>query len=360
VWSRRVLQAAAIGCLTVLLFVFLEGAASLTLFLHGLWNDVEKTSLTEQRHTRYDSELGWVSLPNIRVDDMYGPGKHLVTNGRGFRNVDEVDVHESPGRRRVICSGDSFTLGFGVSNDETWCSLLGQLEERWEPVNMGQGGYGVDQAYLWHARDGSDLDRTVHLFAFIGDDFNRMQSDHFLGYGKPVMILENSALKTANTPVPQTSSVSRWAVQNGHLFRRLRVVDATSRVVRRLSGDGQRSEPVDGGNQEERTSGVARAVFDSLLAENQSKGAALVLLLLPTPWDYHSDVYEQWHRLVRDYAETNNVLLIDMIDELRSLDETAATQLFFSWGEVGAPHFNEEGNRWVAQHVSERISRWLE
>ena len=75
----------------------------------------------------------------------------------------------------------STTIILGVSYSQS-------LDPRLETLNMGQGGYGVDQAYLWYKRDAAKFEHQVHLLAFITDDFVRMQSDRFRGYGKPVIM----------------------------------------------------------------------------------------------------------------------------------------------------------------------------
>jgi hypothetical protein len=182
-----------------MLLVGVEGLASFAL----LARDMRKTSgLAERRHTKYDSDLGWVNGPGVHITDMYGPGVYLRTNAQGFRNDHDVDPAVPAGKFRVICSGDSFTLGFGVDNDHTWCHLLSVLDPRIEAVNMGQGGYGVDQAYLWYKRDGAKLATNLHLLAFVTEDFPRMQSDKFLGFGKPTLALEHDSLVVKNVPVP--------------------------------------------------------------------------------------------------------------------------------------------------------------
>ena len=81
-------------------------------------------SIAERRHTKYDPDLGWVNGPNIHIPNMYGPGVYLKTNSQGFRNNYDFDTAVPNGKYRIICSGDSFTLGYGVDNDHTWCQLL--------------------------------------------------------------------------------------------------------------------------------------------------------------------------------------------------------------------------------------------
>lgn len=58
---------------------------------------------------------------------------------RGDRDV-------PPGRYASSARGGSFTLGYGVGDADTWCALLQTIDPRLETVNMGQAGYGLDQA----------------------------------------------------------------------------------------------------------------------------------------------------------------------------------------------------------------------
>src|SRR5262245_36434568 len=104
-----------------LLLVIVEGLASYGLFIRFV---MMTNIVAERRHTKYDPELGWVNEPNVDIPDMYGPGIYLRTNGQGFRNNHSVSPAVPAKKARIICSGDSFTLGYGVDNDHTWCSRL--------------------------------------------------------------------------------------------------------------------------------------------------------------------------------------------------------------------------------------------
>ncbi len=137
---------------TVVLLLVLEGIASV---YYAFREAFVSPPVAESLYTAYDRDLGWVNLPNIYLPNMYGPGKYLRTNSQRFRNNEDFTLQVPPGKTRIICSGDSFTLGFGVDNDHTWPQLLAARAPNIETVNMGQGGYGADQAYLWYKRDGA-------------------------------------------------------------------------------------------------------------------------------------------------------------------------------------------------------------
>lgn len=156
---RRILIIVVVNvAVTIGLVMMAEGASSLTL---KIWDSLKKgisardNRVVERAHTRYDPELGWVNLPRFHDPDLYGPGLDLQTNAQGFRERQDTTPAPAPGTTRVFCIGDSFTLGFGVGNDYSWCHYLEGLQPGLETVNMGQGGYGVDQAYLWYKRDGA-------------------------------------------------------------------------------------------------------------------------------------------------------------------------------------------------------------
>ncbi len=80
-------------------------------------------------------------------------------------------------------------MGWGVSNDQTWSQLLTSINQRLQTVNMGQGVYGVDQAYLLYKRDGSKFEHNIQIFAFITHNFVRIQNASFMGRRKSLLYL---------------------------------------------------------------------------------------------------------------------------------------------------------------------------
>jgi len=157
------LKATAIGLLvTCFIFIFVEGLSSLIISAYNLISYKPPPAIS-----RYDASIGWTGIPDAYIPDMYGPGKYVKTKSLGFRNDAEVEAIMSDTRIRIICSGDSFTYGEGVANDQAWCNRMPELDNRLEMVNLAQPGYGIDQMYLRYMRDGVVLERTIHIFAFI-------------------------------------------------------------------------------------------------------------------------------------------------------------------------------------------------
>ena len=333
----------------VLLLAVLEGGASL-LFIA---NQVRLTpAAAEQSYSRYDETLGWVSRPNVSLPNLYGPGIYLHTNAQGFRSNHDVSPAVPPGKTRVVCSGDSFTLGFGVNDDQTWCQRLAALDARLETVNLGQGGYGLDQAYLWYMRAGVGLDHQVHLFAFITDDFFRMQSDRFLGFGKPVLALRNDSIVVRNKPVTETSRFTRWRAVQGHAIGNLNVVRLSQRVFRLEAAP---LAPDSAAARQRATRALASRVFENLARVNRQKSSQLVLVYLPGPGDYRAnDATSSWRAFVQAEASRLGIGYVDVVEALRKVPPTDVNDLF-------APnlHYSVPGNEFVATTLSKAMAPML-
>jgi hypothetical protein len=330
----------------VVLFALLEGVASL-LFIA---NQIRRTPSAEASYSRYDETLGWVARPNVRFPDMYGPGVYLRTNSQGFRNDRDFPRAVPSGKTRIICSGDSFTLGFGVNNDQAWCQRLAALDPQLEAVNLGQGGYGLDQAYLWYMRAGTELDHQVHLFAFITDDFKRMQSDRFLGYGKPVLGIRNDSVVVTNQPVPKTGWFTRWRGSHAHAIGNLNIVGLANRLFARPPASEQE---VAARNQA--TQKIVTRVFENLGNANRQKNSRLVLVYLPGPGDYRiNDTTATWRAFVQGEASRLGIGYVDMVAALKQLKPDSAVKLF-------APnlHYSVAGNEFVATTLSKELQALL-
>ena len=330
----------------------LEGGSSLWLLLWGLVFEAPQ-AVAERSHTRYDAELGWVNIPGISLPDFYGPSKSLTINEQGFRGTRSVTREVPPDKLRVVCSGDSFTLGYGVGDDETWCARLEVRDARFEAVNMGQGGYGVGQAYLWYARDGV-FEHDVHIFAFIGGDFRRLLMDRFQGYGKPRLRVRGGELVVDNVPVPRTAYAVPWLMERRQVFAELRVWQLLRGTLARWGTGGG----VDAAASSELPE-LTKRIFDALQEQNQQKGSRLLLVYLPLQAERRAKQNDSLRGLLRKTARSSGIAYLDLAEELRKLPEKSAASLYIGRGEVdfsGAEgHLNLSGNAWVAQQVAARI-----
>ncbi len=300
--------------------------------------------LKERLHTQYDKEIGWVNIPDILIKDIYGKGTYLKTNAQGFRNNEDFAISVPPGKIRIICSGDSFTLGFGVSNDQTWCQDLVSIDPHLETVNMGQGGYGVDQSYVLYVREGRKLEHQIHLFAFIDDDILDRYAASFNGYGKPYFKLENNQLVLCNVPVPKRPYYLPWITSNMWSVNNLRSVS----VLRSLLANFQKR--INAEHKIEFDKGIVLKIFEALDNDNRSAKSVLVAVYLPNESDF--DVDHEKSRQLRSFLheelKKRGILFIDLFDDFNRLPHDRLRQLFHG-------HYNIRGNKYVAGLIYKKL-----
>lgn len=347
VWRRGLRHALIHLSTTVVLLVVLEGVAALLLRRESPLQEAPPSTryrqLAERKHTKYDPWLGWVNIPNIAISNIYGAGKHLHINSLGLRGRTSVELAD-PKRRRILLSGDSFTFGYGVGDEHTWGA---GLERRWAHVdvlNMGLGGYGVDQAYLRYQRDGVTLDHDLHLFSFITEDFNRMTRPRFMGYGKPVVTVREGRLVTENVPVPPPSDgdgPARWqaAIQQLNLMKYVQVKLSQLRVKNMAFWSATADL-------------TAFHIFVDLHRISRDTGRALALVYLPVSKDFHTAESDTWRARLSQHASQQGWTFIDLVEELRRLPKDQIAGLFIKGSSMeyagAAGHYTEAGNEWVA------------
>jgi hypothetical protein len=306
--------------------------------------------LDEQKHCAYDERLGWRNLPGVHRPDLYGPGRSLTNNARGFRALEEHDAAVPAGRYRVVCLGDSFTLGYGVDDRETYPAHMQRLCPPVQTVNMGLGAYGLGQAWLWYLSDGTALETDVLLFAFIDADVNRLGMDAFGGFPKPRVDLEGGALVVRNVPVPRaftTEGAGGWRglVDGLGLVRLLRGPAAPMLPPSRLPAEGPARE---------HTQRVAEAIFDALAALSADRGQHFLLAYVPTGRlaGWGPSPTAEW---VRGYAVRSGTPLIDLVPAFDALPREELGPLF-----LPDHHLSERGNAFVARALLDELARRLD
>lgn len=298
--------------------------------------------LAERKHTEFDPLLGWVNARCVDLPDGYAPGVSLTTNSRRFRGSRELDDRVPAGKTRIVCSGDSFTLGFGVGDDDTYPQQLEELEPRLEVVNMGQGGYGVDQSYLWYQRDAT-FEHDIQVFAFITHDLRRMRSAQFFGYAKPLLRVEEGLLRPVNTPLSDVELDKSNVVA---LVSRVFNKSQLARVGRSLSGKTQ--ESADGVLSEDEWE-----CFEAILAEldrlNKERHSVLCVAYLPTNVnDYDGNDSDRPRERIRKFCERRLIRFLDVVaswKELPAIEDVAP--LISNVTE----HYSLAGNRYVASEI---------
>ncbi len=336
--------------LPVAAFALVEGASSLVLLARDGISAFQQPPSEYEISTEYDAELGWVAKKSLAAPDMYGRGVALHTNDRGFRGRGVVADAVPAGKQRLVCSGDSFALGHGVGDADTWCSQLANPAV--ETVNMGQVGYGIDQAYLWYRRGARTMDHSVHILAVVTDDFRRMGLDRFLGYAKPTLTVDGDSLAVVGVPTPRGGA--RVGASIGRVVQSLR----SALLVARLTNRETAAPPA----AARLTAAQTRAVLARLIADlrrlNAAKQSRLVLVYLPVERDFINEAARPWRAQMRSIADSLDVPFIDLIPALRELPYPTVQSLYVhqsvpGYEDIG--QFTAAGNRWAADRIRDHL-----
>lgn len=213
---------------------------------------------------------------------------------------------------------------------------------------MGQAGYGIDQAYLWYQRDGATIEHDIVIFAFITEDFRRAAFDTFEGYPKPLLRVHDGGLLVSNVPVPRPRTAG-LAARYLPPFDRLRMSELLLRL-RLLSGHVPDSPVAD---STDHVVALAEWIVHDL-AGLRNRARTAVLVHLPTFWDHGGDNSLPWRTRLRTSAEAAGVPYIDLIEEIRRLPIETVEGFF------AHDHYNEAGNRWIADVLRHRLEPLLD
>lgn len=153
----------------------------------------------------YDDLMGWTVGQNRRsADGLYhssSEGLRAPHAGMSFAKLTK--------KTRIALVGNSYTFGEEVAYEDTWGYLLEKaLGSKFEVLNFGVPGYGVDQAYLRFEKDVHQWKPDVVIFSFISNDVERTMAVYSpLSYpswaspfSKPRFILRDGDLKKLNVP----------------------------------------------------------------------------------------------------------------------------------------------------------------
>ncbi|MCB9906771.1 MAG: hypothetical protein H6830_03560 [Planctomycetes bacterium] len=139
---------------------------------------------------QFDAQLGWSPRPGLEIQRKSSEfSVRFRINEYGMRDDADLKPAKPAGTTRVLCLGDSFTLGYSVARKDLF---VDQLEHWWnveerdvQVINAGAEGYSTDQEVAWLMEHGKTwAPDMVLLFAYENDLYYNGQ-DHYLRFPKP-------------------------------------------------------------------------------------------------------------------------------------------------------------------------------
>ncbi|MBM3975479.1 MAG: hypothetical protein FJ299_00640 [Planctomycetes bacterium] len=339
------LRATLALCMLPVAWLAAEGIGSLSLAWKASRTPIV---LREQFHCEYDPDLGWMNKPNWRAPNVYGPGIDLNTNSQRLRGTREHALGKPAGTYRVLCLGDSFTMGYGVADDESYPARLEQACPGLEAICMGLGGFGLDQAYLWYRRDGVKFEIDTLLVAVIDGDFYRMVAlEKATESPKPQLELHEGRLVVTNVPVPNyfvrpetfSGGMSLWKA---------------SALYRWISG---RSKPASApaapvAFRDMPFAPLARAVFEQLRDLSRERGQRLVVVYLPVRNEAvigRTPLCDEW---LAPMLRELGIDLVELIPDFKALTPGRLNTHYLADG-----HYSELGNTLAAAVLLRELRR---
>jgi lysophospholipase L1-like esterase len=163
----------------------------------------------------------------------------VSTNSLGLRD-NEIDFS----RPRILCLGDSFTFGFGVENDETFCARLeARFGGRYDVVNAGFAGGSSPDAYaLWLSRRFDEVRPALIICSLFQNDLTDVRGHRWEPDGEAmpqritmpgVVVTRDGALLRDNF-VTQMPPQLRMLIKNSYVVAILRdrlLKDAEAQAV---------------------------------------------------------------------------------------------------------------------------------
>jgi hypothetical protein len=313
---------------TCVLVAAIEGAASLWL----KWSESGlPPAVREASHCEYDPELGWRHVANKQVRDLYGAGLHLRTNGQHMRGESDHALADTAGKYRILCLGDSFTMGYGVADDETYPVCLAQQHPTIETLNMGLGGYGLDQCWLWYLRDGVKFDVDLLLFTFIVGDFFRMNPNgNVADIPKPILELVNGDPVAINVPVTNIL-VPGFGMR---LSRMWQASSLASLLPRTLAAPSIAPSEA----PQQRFAPIALRMFEILRDRSQQRGQRFVMALLPVMEEVWLDRIELIDGWLQPALAERGIPFLDLRPAFRQVAKSELSD-HFTQG-----HYSKRGN----------------
>jgi hypothetical protein len=284
----------------------------------------------------YDPELGWDTPQHVH-------GLH------------EYHVDKPSGVFRVVVTGDSYTYGAEVRDDETYPSRVEALLRNGEVVNLGVRAYGIDQAALKYLKYGRAYSPDLLIVAIWGPDYLRVPLT-FYRFAKPAYVIDpkTHALTLTNVPIPPPEETYRKL--KGELGPFSYTYALLREVYRLKFGEDRGLETYYG-----KWDPVIEAILDNLVDVTKQDGTPVLFILIESGEEFRSDeaiankCCEREHLL--KIFQRLRVAAIDLGDALleRYPRNVVYKDMYISHDGIPNGHFTPFGNEAVARVIGDYI-----
>lgn len=334
-----------------------------------------------------EGEHRWIKMKKnatCLLQSLYNsfPPVEVHTNKYGMRNPDITPV-KPPNTKRVLFIGDSFTMGWGVKEEDGFVrkteSILNQehLPNAIQTINAGFTAAGPSGYYLSLKLDSLQFDPDVVVVGFfLGNDILSRKDVEWVkvdAQGLPDVVRSKSSyidptgqLRLKNLPpayhVPYLRNTHTFVFLMNALFP-----DAAFPTQEELIRDticifNRQCHDFDQAKSE------VKFLFTAMHNLLAKQGKRLVVAIIPTHFQVHFDVgYKTKYnlpllpserRFLNDefiqFFESQNIDYIDLLPPL--LEKAGESRLYFR----NDDHWNEKGHAVAAEAISKKLEELLQ
>ena len=313
----------------------------------------------------YHPAFGYRFIPGLKARVEHEAGGYLIrANQTGFRCDHDFDSPRTPGRKRVLLFGDSFTAGDGVSNKKRYGDQLEKIVDDIEVWNFGLSGSGTDQQYLIYRELAAEIDCDLVILGVLVENIRRVAARFrpFLTpqgeqqyLAKPYYSLEDGQLVLHQVPVPKDplseEELPDDKVDRGGRMPWLReAVNKLGPTVKEFAQRVSGYDPVPDYKDPRNPHWLLMsAILDQWIGEIDKP-----VLLVPIPLHQHveeSSSADAYRARFRELASSSGAILHDPMDDI--LEYSAEDRRAFRF-ETDV-HPTPEGHRALAESLAPAI-----
>ncbi len=333
-----------------------------------------------------EGEHRWIKLAENKTCTLKSawnayPPVTVKTNSLGLRNP-EIQIPKPEGVKRVLFVGDSFTMGWGVKEPDTFVrrseSLLQkkQLPFDVETINAGFTASGPSGYYIFLKYFGLDLEPDIVVIGFfIGNDITARTDVEWVktnDQGLPDVVRSKSYYVNENGSLRYKDTPLRFRIpflNNSHAFLLL-----ANTILPLQTSEDPSKEQIDqlscllskDCHDLDTAKSEVKFLFSGIQKLVKSKGKRLIVMMIPDEVQVNTyptfKVTRKLPLLPSERRRINNEFAayfqsegIEYVDLLPEFMNNVKEQLYI----VDDWHFNEKGHALVANIMSEKLAKIL-
>ena len=309
--------------------------------IDGIWN-INKSPV------ELNYELGWI--PKIGFSTYNKPTHSITINNDKLRSNNQENSKKAS-EKVMLFSGDSFTFGDGVNDNETFPSIFESISNK-EVLNAGVPAYGIDQMFLRSLNLLQKFPISDLFFCFIPDDINRCNNSTFHKVRKPYYNLEKNSIKLVPIAIEDFEKISDFNIS---LFHKIAGFSIIIDKIMRITFPEFWSYSVQLSKKKEHTNGpeISTVLIDSLKKECVKNN--INFYVIPLAHQRYSNNHKKNLKFVLDTID-ENIKIINVFDQLETI-RNEDSDLFESYFLKNNYHYSKLGNEYVARYIYNEMKK---